>query len=84
MAPSISTTQHSYTLAGLLSSPTHRLDDRALLAFRPLHISTDIAPQAAGSAQCLLGGTKCIVVVSAEVTDGQEANEPHLSCEVDW
>lgn len=84
MAPSISTTQHSYTLAGLLSSPPQRLDDRLLLAFRPLHLSTGIAPQAAGSAQCLLGGTKCIVVVSTEVVDGLEASGPYLSCDVDW
>lgn len=84
MAPSISTTQHSYTLAGLLATPPQRLDDRPLLAFRPLHISTGIAPQAAGSAQCLLGGTKCIVVVSAEIVDGSEASGPYLSCDVDW
>ena len=84
MAPSISTTQQSYTLAGLLSLPAHRLDNRSLLAFRPLHVSTGIAPQAAGSAQCLLGGTKCIVVASAEVVDGQDASGPYMSCDVDW
>lgn len=84
MAPSISTTQQSYTLSGLLSSPPLRLDGRSLLAFRPLHISTGLAPQAAGSAQCLLGGTRCTVVVSAEVIDGAEAQGPHMSCDVDW
>ncbi|UZJ53414.1 hypothetical protein CBS101457_002734 [Exobasidium rhododendri] len=83
MVISISTTQHSYTLSGLLTSPPQRLDDRTLLAFRPLHISTGIAPQAAGSAQCLLGGTRCVVVVSAEIVDGAEAGGPCMSCDVD-
>lgn len=83
MAPSLSLTQVNYTAAGLVASPPNRLDGRDLLAFRPLQIATGISGQAAGSAQCTLGGTRCLVVISAEVVQDDEAQSGLIECSVD-
>lgn len=87
MTPSISTTQLSYTVDGLLAAVPNRLDGRSFLAFRTLQLSTGVAPQAAGSAKCILGEgstTTCTAVVSADVVQDEEASGSLLACTVDW
>ncbi|EPQ26201.1 uncharacterized protein PFL1_06136 [Pseudozyma flocculosa PF-1] len=63
----LSRAQSDFFLSGLTADPAQRHDGRSLLAFRPLHVESDIAAQANGSATVNLGGTHVVCGVKAEV-----------------
>ncbi|KAN0063606.1 hypothetical protein ACQY0O_004054 [Thecaphora frezii] len=66
-AHALSWAQADFFRAGLTADPPQRHDGRTLLAYRPLELDADIAPQANGSATVNLGGTEVVCGVKAEV-----------------
>jgi exosome complex component RRP42 len=85
MTTSLSPSERSYILAGLIhpTTPT-RQDGRPLLASRPVVITYDVAPQANGSARVVLaGGTEVVAGIRLEVGDVEDAGGWRGKVEVD-
>jgi len=85
--PSVSASESSYILSGLLSSPPIRQDARPALKFRPIQLdpSTSITQRTSGAARVDLQGTQVDVVVTPKVESleiGQD--QGRLECQVGW
>lgn len=66
----ISPSELSYTTTALLAG--RRGDGRSLLAFRDIHLATNVIAQSAGSARVSCAGTDVIVGIRLETVDGHE------------
>lgn len=85
--PSLSASESSYILSGLLNDPPIRQDARPPNKFRPISLdpSSYITQRTPGAARVSLQGTQVDVVVTPKVESLQLGqNQGRLECEVGW
>lgn len=89
---SLSKAEKSYIQAGLLSSPSLRVDGRSLFDYRSVALETGVAPLANGSARVNIGrtanggGTEVLAAAKLEVENVEEdgVDGGRIVCTVSW